>query len=53
MNEALRLGLDALERASEEAKPYRTEPAPLGLRSGLSYDNIGELLAQTEREDFK
>ena len=32
------------------AKPYRTKARPLGLRGGLNYDNIGELLARAEGE---
>jgi len=34
------------------AKPYRTKPRPLGLRRGFSYDNVGELLARAEGEDY-
>jgi len=29
------------------------EARPLGLKRGLNYDNIAELLAQTEQEDFR
>ena len=51
VNAALRIGLDqVLQPAS--AKPYRTKPRPLGLRRGLSYDNIGELLTRAEGEDY-
>lgn len=52
INEALRLGLAAMEEA-RPARPYRTQPRPMGLREGLSYDNVGDLLAAAEREDFK
>ncbi len=52
INAALRLGLDRLEKAPAPVA-YRTEPRPMGLRKGLSYDNVGELLAQSESEDFK
>lgn len=52
VNEALRLGLDALERGPA-AKPYRTEPRPMGLRAGFKYDSVADLLAQSESEDFK
>ena len=30
------------------ARPYRTQPRPLGLRQGLSYDCIADLLARAE-----
>jgi hypothetical protein len=50
VNEALRIGLEEMLKPSP-AKPYRTKPRPLGLRRGLNYDNIGELLARVEGED--
>lgn len=48
---ALRVGLDAVMNPPA-SKPYRTEPHPLGLREGFSYDNISELLARIEGEDY-
>ena len=50
VNMALRTGLDAV-LAPPAAKPYRTRPRPLGLREGLSYDSIADLLARVEGED--
>ena len=50
VNEALRIGLDQV-LTPPTAKPYRTKPKPLGLRDGLSYDNISELLVRAEGED--
>jgi hypothetical protein len=50
INLALRIGLDAV-LAPKPARPYRTKARPLGLRQGLSYDNISELLARAEGED--
>ena len=50
INAALRAGLDQV-LAPPAAKPYRTQPRPLGLREGFSYDDIGELLARAEGED--
>jgi len=35
------------------AKLYRTQGRPMGLRTGLSNDNIGELLAQIEGDAYK
>jgi len=52
INAALRIGLDAVLKPPA-AKPYRTQPRPLGLRQGFSYDDIGELLARAEGEDRK
>ena len=52
INSALRIGLDEILKPPV-AKPYRTKPRPLGLRPGLNYDNIGELLAQIEGEDYR
>jgi hypothetical protein len=42
VNEALRAGL-ATVLTPPSARPYRTRARPLGLRRGLSYDNISEL----------
>lgn len=50
INSALRQGLEQI-LAPPPAKAYRTKPRPLGLRHGLSYDNISELLARGEGED--
>ena len=52
INAALRIGLDHVLNPPP-AKPYRTEARPLGLRQGLSYDNIAELLARAEEEDYR
>ncbi len=52
VNDALRVGLDETLKV-KIPKPYKTVPQPLGLRKGLSYDNLGELLAVLEGEDYK
>ena len=52
VNDALRLGLASM-KARKPAKPYRIKPKPMGLREGLSYDNVADLLSLAEREDFK
>jgi len=49
INAALRAGLDEVLNPPA-ARPYRTKPKPMGLRDGLSYDSIGDLLAQGEGE---
>jgi len=53
VNEAMRVGLEVLAQRSEQGRPYRTEAVPMGLREGLSYDDIGELLVRAETEDFR
>jgi len=50
INDALRIGLDSVLNPPA-AKPYRTQPRPVGLCQGFSYDNIAELLARAEGED--
>jgi hypothetical protein len=52
INAALRIGLERL-REEPKNKPYSTRPRPMGLRAGLAYDNIADLLASAESEDFK
>lgn len=43
VNEFLRLGLNA-RREMKPLRKFVVHPKPLGLRPGLSYDNIEELL---------
>ena len=43
INAALRIGLDEVLKPPA-AKPYRTTPTPMGLRPGLSYDNVAVLM---------
>src|SRR5688500_5663023 len=50
INSALRAGLEQVLNPPA-SKPYRTKARPLGLRAGLNYDNVGELLARGEGED--
>ncbi len=52
VNEALRIGLEKLAEPAQ-AKPYRSRTFPLGLKPGLSYDNISELIAYADGEDYK
>ena len=49
INAALRIGLDQVLNPPP-AKRYRTKPRPMGLRRGLSYDNVAELVAHAEGE---
>jgi len=52
VNEALRLGLDQVEKPAEN-KPYKTTPHNMGLKAGRNLDNIQELLAHIEGEDCR
>jgi len=52
INSALRLGLEEVLKP-KAAKPYKTKPLPMGLKPGFSYDNVAELLAQAEGEDYR
>jgi hypothetical protein len=47
VNEAIRVGLSSSTKVHRAGK-FRVEARDLGLRSGMSYDNIGELLEQLE-----
>jgi predicted transcriptional regulator len=52
INEALRAGLETVE-APAKRRSYRTKPHKMGLRTGRNLDNIQELLAQVEGEEFR
>jgi hypothetical protein len=52
INRALEIGLKQIE-SSTKARKYRTKPTPMGLLEGLDYDDIADLLAHGEREDFR
>ncbi|HMO79987.1 MAG TPA: hypothetical protein PKD24_04280 [Pyrinomonadaceae bacterium] len=49
VNEALRRGLNGPK--AKPRKPFKVKPLNLGLREGLSYDNIEELLDIAEGPD--
>ncbi|MDW7712022.1 MAG: type II toxin-antitoxin system VapB family antitoxin [Deferrisomatales bacterium] len=52
VNEALRMGLDEVVKPATR-RPYRTKPHAMGLRPGFSLDDVQEVLAQAEGEDFR
>ncbi len=52
INEALRRGLIEVEKPVRQ-RPYKTKARPLGLRAGINLDNIHELLAQVEGEEYR
>jgi hypothetical protein len=47
VNETLRAGLET-RRESTQVAPFQVRARALGLRPGLDYDNIGELLERLE-----
>ncbi len=54
LNEAVRAGLDQLENGAEAPREVRrTEPLALGRRLAGSTDDIGEVLAIAEGEDYR
>jgi hypothetical protein len=52
VNEALRVGLDHVEQPTKSRR-FKTKPHAMSLRSGCNLDNIQELLAQIEGEDYR
>jgi hypothetical protein len=52
INEALRAGLKGCDPPII-GRPYKTKPRSLGLREGLSYDNIHRLLEIGEGEQYR
>lgn len=52
VNETLRRGL-ASRRATSERKPFKVRARDLGLKPGLSLDNVAELLEQVEGPAFR
>ncbi len=52
VNEALRAGLRVVEKPAA-SRPYRSRPHRMGLRPGLSLDNVQELLARVEGESSR
>ncbi len=52
VNEVIRIGLTVKQRP-QPLKPFKVRAKALGLRPGLSYDNIEELLDLVEGPDHK
>jgi hypothetical protein len=53
VNQALRRGLQEMATKPEQPKPFRTRTASCGRLLIESLDNIGEVLAYAEGEDYK
>ncbi len=52
LNEILRKGL-AESEIQRKSKAYKTKPKNVGLKPGLNYDNVAELLEQVEGPLYK
>lgn len=52
INRALRIGIEKVVSPGE-ARDYRTKGRPMGVKPGLNYDNIAELLAFSEGEEHR
>lgn len=52
VNQALRAGLEHSKKSARQQE-YKTTPHTMGVRRGYNLDNIQELLAQSEGEDFR
>jgi hypothetical protein len=52
VNEFLRYGLNA-RKENRKQKPFAVTPRAMGIREGLNYDNIGDLLEQVEGQAHK
>lgn len=50
VNEILRIGFNA-RREYLASKPFKVRARKLGIRPGLNYDNIGDLLEQVEEPE--
>jgi adenine C2-methylase RlmN of 23S rRNA A2503 and tRNA A37 len=52
VNDALRRGLDQLEKPQEPRKPFRTTTYDMG-EPLINIDNVAEAIAYAEGEDYK
>ena len=52
INEALRIGLNHVERSAER-RPYKTQPNAMGLKAERNIDNLQNLVTQIEGEDAR
>jgi hypothetical protein len=53
VNEALRLGLQAMSASPKPSEPYHTEPVDLGRCLVGNLDDVAEALAVAEGESFR
>jgi len=52
VNEILRIGL-LTRQDLKAAKPFKVKARPMGVRPGLNYDNIGDLIEHLEEASHK
>jgi hypothetical protein len=53
LNEVIRDGLAVAEQRRNSVTTFRVKPRSMGLKPGLSYDSISQLLAIGEGEDAR
>jgi len=54
VNETLRLGLVfRVKLTDQQQAPFKVKSRPLGIKDGINYDNIGELLERIEGANYK
>jgi hypothetical protein len=53
LNDVIRDGLAVAEQRRNSATAFRVKPFPIGLKPGLSYDSISQLIALAEGEDAR
>jgi hypothetical protein len=53
LNDVIRDGLAVAEQRRNSVTAFRVEPFPIGLKPGLSYDSISQLIELGEGEDAR
>ena len=52
INKALRVGIEQVV-SPPKTRPYRTKGTAMGLRKGLSYDKVADLLSLSEGDEHR
>jgi hypothetical protein len=52
INKALRVGIEQVV-SPPKARPYQTKGTAMGLRKGLSYDKVADLLSLSEGDEHR
>jgi len=52
INKALRVGIEQVV-SPPKTRPYRTQGTAMGLRKGLSYDKVADLLSLSEGDEHR
>ncbi len=53
LNDVIRDGLAVAEQRRSSSTPFRVKPKAMGLKAGLSYDSISQLIELGEGEDAR